>query len=52
MTPPRAPGIARARSALWLLAIPYAIILGVSLLTPTTALFPDQGDVNLYLEKA
>ena len=52
MTPPRAPGTARSRSALWLLAIPYAIILVVSLLTPTTALFPDQGDVNLYLEKA
>ncbi len=52
MTPPRAPGTARARSAIWLLAIPYAIILVVALLTPTTALFPDQGDVNLYLEKA
>jgi hypothetical protein len=52
VTPPRAPGTARARSALWLLAIPYAIILLVALLTPTTALFPDQGDVNLYLEKA
>lgn len=52
MTPPRAPGTARARSARWLLAIPYGIILLVGLLTPTAALFPDQGDVNLYLEKA
>ena len=52
MTPPRAPGTARARSALWLLAIPYAIILLVALLTPTTTLPQDQGDVNLYLEKA
>lgn len=52
MTPPRVPGTARARSSVWLLAIPYAIMLIVALLTPTAALDPDQGDVNLYLEKA
>lgn len=53
MTAPRTPEIARgAPSGLWLLAIPYAIIVLVAWLTPTIALFPDQGDVNLYLEKA
>ena len=53
MTPPSTRGIARGvRSGTWLLAIPYAIIVLVARLTPTTALFPDQGDVNLYLEKA
>lgn len=35
-----------------LVLIPPAIVLLVGVLTPTTALYPDQGDVGLYLEKA
>jgi hypothetical protein len=53
VTPPSAPGTAReARSTRWLLVVPYAIIVLVAFLTPTATLFPHQGDVNLYLEKA
>ena len=40
------------RPPLLLLFLPYAVILAVAALTPTAAMFPDQGDVNLYLEKA
>jgi hypothetical protein len=35
-----------------LLLIPAWMILLVAALTPTAALFPDQGDVSLYFEKA
>ena len=35
-----------------LLAIPPLLVLAVGALTPTELLFPDQGDLNLYLEKA
>jgi hypothetical protein len=53
VTPPSRPGTAdAARPPLWLLVIPYGIVLAVAALTPTASLFPDQGDVNLYLEKA
>ena len=41
----------RGVSAIWLIA-PALIVLAIGLVTPTKALFPDQGDVNLYLEKA
>jgi hypothetical protein len=35
-----------------LLALPALLVMAVAALTPTSALFPDQGDLNLYLEKA
>ena len=38
-------------ATVWLIA-PALIVLAVGILTPTKALFPDQGDVNLYLQKA
>ena len=41
----------RGVSSIWLIA-PALIVLAIGVLTPTKALFPDQGDVNLYLEKA
>ena len=53
MTPPRA-GIDRRRPSsalLLLLSRPRARCVAAAL-TPTASLFPDQGDVGLYLEKA
>jgi len=55
-TPPRSPGLARVAGS-WLpillaLLVPAAIVLAVPALTPTKALFPNQGDVGLYLEDA
>ena len=44
-------GRGRGVSPMWLIA-PALILLAVGVLTPTRSLFPDQGDVNLYLEKA
>ena len=41
----------RGVSPVWLIA-PALIVLAIGLVTPTNALFPDQGDVSLYLEKA
>ena len=41
-----------ARLALPLLLFPALVVLAVAVLTPTSAMFPDQGDVNLYLTKA
>lgn len=35
-----------------LLALPPLLVLAVGALTPTDLLFPDQGDLNLYLDKA
>jgi hypothetical protein len=35
-----------------LLALPALLVLGAVALTPTSELFPNQGDLNLYLEKA
>ncbi|MEO8274332.1 MAG: glycosyltransferase family 87 protein [Chloroflexota bacterium] len=35
-----------------LLLVPPALVLLVAALTPTSSLFPDQGDVRLYLQKA
>jgi hypothetical protein len=53
VTPPSRPGTAdAARPPLWLLVIPFGIVLAVAALTPTASLFPHQGDVSLYLEKA
>jgi heme/copper-type cytochrome/quinol oxidase subunit 2 len=39
----------RGVSSIWLIA-PALIVLAIGVLTPTHALFPDQGDVSLYLE--
>jgi len=60
VTPPRAPestpgaaeSTAGARSQALLLLLPALVPLVVAALTPTASLFPDQGDLNLYLEKA
>jgi hypothetical protein len=53
VTPPRSAGIARVvRSPYLFLLVPFAIILAVPALTPTNQLFPNQGDVGLYLENA
>lgn len=41
-----------SRVARLLLLVPPALVLIVAALTPTSALYPDQGDVGLYLEKA
>ena len=41
----------RVVSPVWLIA-PALIVLAIGIVTPTKALFPDQGDVNLYLTKA
>jgi Glycosyltransferase family 87 len=35
-----------------LLLVPPALILVVAALTPTSSIYPDQGDLGLYLEKA
>jgi hypothetical protein len=35
-----------------LLALPALLVLGAVALTPTSELFPNQGDLNLYLSKA
>ena len=34
------------------LLLPPLLVLAVGVLTPTGSLFPDQGDVSLYLKKA
>jgi hypothetical protein len=34
------------------LVFPAAMVIAVALLTPTSSLYPDQGDIGLYLEKA
>jgi hypothetical protein len=53
VTPPRSPGIARVvRSPLVFLLVPFAVILAIPALTPTSQLFPNQGDVGLYLDNA
>jgi hypothetical protein len=53
VTPPRSAGIARVvRSPFLFLLVPFAMILGVAALTPTDQLFPNQGDVGLYLDNA
>ena len=51
---PEAPSIdgGGSRAARLLLLVPPALVLLVAALTPTAALYPDQGDVGLYLEKA
>lgn len=41
-----------SRAARLLVLVPPALVLLVAALTPTSALYPDQGDVSLYLEKA
>ena len=41
-----------SRATRLLLLVPPALVLLVAALTPTSALYPDQGDVGLYLEKA
>jgi hypothetical protein len=40
------------RAARLLILVPPALVLLVAAITPTSALYPDQGDVGLYLEKA
>lgn len=40
------------RSPLLFLLVPFATILAIPALTPTAALFPNQGDVGLYLGDA
>jgi hypothetical protein len=55
VTPPRSPGnTSAARTPLLALAllVPAAIVLTVAALTPTSQLFPNQGDIGLYLDNA
>jgi uncharacterized membrane protein len=53
VTPPRSAGFARVvRSPFLVLLVPFAMILGVAALTPTDQLFPNQGDLGLYLDNA
>lgn len=52
MTPEPASNDAGDRLWRLLLLIPPALVLAVAAMTPTSALYPDQGDVGLYLEKA
>lgn len=40
------------RAGRLLLLVPPVLVLAVAALTPTAALYPDQSDVGLYLEKA
>jgi hypothetical protein len=46
---PDARGAARARPPVWLLAVPYALMALVVLLTPERELATNQGDLGLYL---
>jgi hypothetical protein len=48
---PAAPA-SSARLPLLTVLFPYLLVLAVAVLTPTSSMFPDQGDVNLYLTKA
>jgi Glycosyltransferase family 87 len=43
---------APTRPAIWLLLLPVAVIAAAAVLTPTSELSLNQGDVGLYLEKA
>ena len=43
---------APSRAGRVLLLVPPALVLVVAALTPTPSLYPDQGDVGLYLKDA
>jgi hypothetical protein len=53
VSPPRPPGLGGVvRSPILALLLPAAIVVAVPALTPTNQLFPNQGDVGLYLDNA